>query len=421
MVSAVVSSALVLSGCSIGAHVRPLEFTPPAQVAPGKNSDKADFAAVAKVLASRAEALRAGDRGAFLATLDPDNARLRRSQGTFYDNVQSLPVDKIYYGMTGYGFSPDKVRRGAKVLRPQAFEHVELTGVFAKPVANEVSITFVERKGRWLVASERVDDSLEPQERPWYGAPIEAAGDGDLLVVTDRDAEVGAEALLESTRTALSAAADVLDEQKDRALLVDATTNGKPIELSNASGQEAGAVSFGVYAYTADGQDFRGLAGSVIKANPSSVQQLVTDTRTLRHELTHFLLDGYGDSNPQWVTEGIAEYVGYYPGLLSRSVASDDSLLEAIGRREVRLTPAGLWGNQPELDYLSAEAFAEYLITTYGLDTYREMMDVFRRRARGRAIRNGEGIVDKVLRQVYGVGAQAVARGGFDLLEGLAG
>ena len=68
----------------------------------------------------------------------------------------------------------------------------------------------------------------------------------------------------------------------------------------------------------------------MVKANPGRVEQLVGDGgTTLRHELTHFVLDGYGDTNPQWVTEGIAEYVGYYPGLLADSVATDDRLLRA--------------------------------------------------------------------------------------------
>lgn len=415
-----ISGVLLVSGCSVGARLGGTD-APGTTAARSVDSDKDDFAAIAKVLGVRAKALQNGNRKAFLATVDPGNKRLRRAQETLYDNLQRLPVDKVYYGMTGSGLVADKVRGGGPTLRPEAYEHVKLSGVFSQPVANSVAITFVERQGRWLVGNETYDDSTEPQDRPWFGGPIEAAGDGDLLVITDRDAEVGAEELLTSTRAALAAAADVLDVTKDRPLLVDATTNGKPVELSNASGQEAGAVSFGLYAYSADGQDFQGPAGAAIKANPSSVQQLVTDTRTLRHELTHFLLDGYGDSNPQWVTEGIAEYVGYHPGLLDTSVATDDRLLTAIGRRPVQLTPGGLWGNDPDLDYLSAQAFAEYLITRFGLETYREMMDVFKRKGRTTAIRFGEGLVDEVLRQVYGIGAKEVARGGFDLLEGLAG
>lgn len=425
-------AALVVSGCSGGSGVRP--GVPDGGGARGEasatgSSTRAadpdeitsdDFAAVQDLLDVRAQALRRGNRKAFLATLDPGNARLRRSQEVFFDNLQDLPVDKLYYGLTESGLRPGEVRGDDPVLRPEVFEHVELSGVDELPVSNQVSITFVERGGRWLVGAENLDETFEAQSRPWYGARIEVAGDPDLLVLTDRDAAVGADALLDSTRSALADAADVLDEPDDRPLLVDATTNGLATQLSNSSGEDAGAVSFSVFATDPTGQEVTGLAGAVIKANPDFVQQLVEDSRTLRHELTHFLLDGYGGTNPQWVTEGIAEYVGYYPGLLSSSTLTDDRLLRQIRQREVELTPAGLWGNDPSLDYLTAEAFAEHLIQTYGLDKYREMMDVFKRRGRTSAIRYGEGIVEKVLRQVYGVSSDSVARGGFGLLEGLA-
>lgn len=423
---ALVCAALLVSGCSgiPGGPDEPSTSSPATGSAstPPVDDDEiteSDFEAVAALLEKRAKALLRGDRRAFLTTLDPGNRRLRRTQERLFDNVQALPVDKLYYGFTNTGLVPAEVRGDDPTMRPPVHEHLELSGVFAAPVANQVSMTFVERGDRWLLGHEDVDETFEAQVRPWFGVPIEAAGDADLLVLTDRGADVGAEELLGSTREALAEAADVLDEDADRPLLVDATSNGLTFELSNASGEEAAAVSYTVGAKDRAGEEFRALAGSVVKANPTDVDALVDNDTTLRHELTHFLLDGYGDSNPQWVTEGIAEYVGYAPGLLRDSVARDDRLPRLIARRDVELTPSGLWGNDPRLDYLTAHAFAEHLITTYGLDRYREMMDVFKRRARTTPIVFGEGIVDEVLRQVYGVGSREVARAGFALLEGL--
>ncbi|MCW2815091.1 MAG: Plant Basic Secretory Protein [Nocardioides sp.] len=424
--TALVCAAILVSGCSGGpggpadpSSPPPTSGSPAAPAADDDEITESDFEAVAALLDVRAEALLGGDRRAFLATLDPGNRRLRRAQEQLFDNVQALPVDKLYYGFTDTGLVPADVRGDDPTMRPPVFEHLELTGVFAAPVANQVSMTFVERGDRWLVGHEDVDETFEAQVRPWFGVPIEAAGDDDLLVLTDRGADVGAEELLGSTREALAEAADVLDEDADRPLLVDATSNGLTFELSNASGEEAAAVSYSVGAADRKGEEPRARAGSVVKANPTDVEALVDNDTTLRHELAHFLLDGYGDTNPQWVTEGIAEYVGYAPGLLADSVASDDRLPRRIAGRDVELTPSGLWGNDPQLDYLTAHAFAEHLITTYGLDRYREMMDVFKRRARSSPVVFGEGIVDEVLRQVYGVGEREVARAGFALLEGL--
>lgn len=378
-----------------------------------------DFDAVADLLEVRATALVRGQRKRFMATLDPGNASLRRKQRLLFDNLQKVPIDKLYYGID-VGRSRTRVEPGVDPeFSPHVYEHLELGTVFTAPVSNRVSMRFVQRDGRWLVAGERYDEDDAPQERPWFGGPIEAALGDDVLVLTDEGADVGADELLDSTLEALAEVADVLDEPDDQALLVDATTNGRPVELSKSSGQDAGAVTFTVLATNAAGDDVEGTAGTVVKANPEYVTQLVDDERTLRHELVHVLLDGYGTTNPLWVTEGIAEYVAYYPLLLSRSVATDDSLVEAIADRRVALTSADDWGKDPELDYLSAQAFAEYLISRSGLDTYREMMDLFDERGRDRGVSRGRGLVPGVLREVYDLSPAEVAEGGFELLRGL--
>ncbi|MEO9325556.1 hypothetical protein ABFT23_18835 [Nocardioides sp. C4-1] len=378
-----------------------------------------DLDAVEDLLEVRAAALVSGQRRRFMATLDPGNPALRRKQRVLFDNLQKLPIDKLYYGLD---VSRSRTRVGTDVdarFSPRVYEHLELGTVFTRPVSNRVSMRFVQRDGRWLVAGERFDEDDAPQERPWFGGPIEAALGDDVLVVTDEGADVGAEELLDSTLDALAETAAVLDEPDDQALLVDATTNGRPVRLSRASGQDAGAVTFTVLATDREGDDVEGPAGTVVKANPEYVTQLVDDDRTLRHELVHVLLAEYGETNPLWVTEGIAEYVAYQPLLLARSVATDDRLVEAIDDRRVALTSADDWGKDPELDYLSAQAFAEYLISRSGLVTYREMMDLFDERGRRRDVSRGRGLVPGVLREVYGLTPAEVAEGGFELLRGL--
>jgi hypothetical protein len=365
---------------------------------------EADFAAVQEVLDRRGRALRDGDRRAFLRTLDPGNRRLRQSQLVLFDNVQRLPVGRYFYGTTGYAFGPAKVRGGDPVLRPEAYEHVQLDGVFQRPVTNEVAITFVRRDGRWLVGDERRGPA---DSRPWFGTAIELARDDEVLVVTDRGSEVSAAELLSSTRAALVEVADVLDQDDQRPLLVDATSNGRPERLTATSKEEAAAVSFDALSRTRDGEEVRGVAGAVVKANPDAVDQLVESPRTLRHELVHYLLDGYGGTLPIWVSEGIAEYVAYYPGLLSRSTATTDRLRADIAARPVELTPTHAWGGDPDLDYLLAEASVEHLVQTYGLDRFFDFMAAFEEVGK----RYGEGHVDRLLQKLYGVGADEVARG----------
>ncbi|MFC5010288.1 hypothetical protein [Nocardioides plantarum] len=387
--------------------------------APGEKDPYAEFGAVQRVLDERARALLGGDRKRFLATVDRDNSKLRRRQAAMFDNLQVLPLTNVYYGVERTALLADPVRGGGHALRPVVVEHVQLRGVHQRPVSNDVTMTFVQRRGGWVLGNEREDPLFAAQFRPWYGTRIETAGDAALLVMTDEDAEVGADELLGQTRSALASVTGVLDQEPAAPLLVDATSNGAATEVSNASGEDAAAVSFTTFGSSRLGGDYTGVAGAVVKANPDYVSQLVEDDETLRHELTHYVLSGYGNSNPQWVTEGIAEYVGYRPGTLADSYIEDAGLERRIDEREVRLIPPGRWGDDPELDYLSAEAFAEFLISGYGLDDYLEMMDLFRRMGRSRSVVYGEGIVDDVLRRVYDLEADQVARGGFELLRGL--
>jgi hypothetical protein len=421
LLPAVLSLALVVGagGCSTGEPlVRPDFGTPRAEAADPVDDQYADFDAIQDLLDVRARALLRGDRRAFMATVDRGTT-VRRRQSALFDNLQVLPVEKLYYGVERNAMVPDEVRGGGKTLRPPVVEHVQITGVNKRPVSNDVSMTFVQRGDRWLLGSEREDESFQSQSRPWYGARIETAGDSKLLVVTDRGAKVDADELLGQTRSALAAVTGVLDRQPTEPLLVDATTNGAATELSNSSGEDAAAVSYTTFASDRLGADYIGDAGQVVKANPDYVTQLVENDETLRHELTHYVLSGYGRSNPQWVTEGIAEYVGYQPGTLAQSYITDERLERLIDEREVRLTPPGRWGDEPELDYLSAEAFTEFLVARNGLEQYLEMMDLFERLARSRSVIYGEGIVDEVLKRIYGFEPGEVARGGFDLLQGL--
>jgi hypothetical protein len=217
---------------------------------------------------------------------------------------------------------------------------------------------------------------------------------------------------------------DVLGVPADDPLLVDATTNGLPYKLSNASGENADAAAFSTYATERAGTDYRGRAGSVVKANPERVAGLVEDGRLLRHELTHFVLDtDYLDEMPQWASEGIAEYVGNAPARLAEDLVPLPEVQERIDAREVRLIPPSRWGEDPAVDYLCANAFAQFLIDRHGMARYLKMLRAYvllgrdRYRIYGDVNFNGEGLDDEVLEDVYGTTPEAVARGGFALLR----
>ncbi len=407
------SATTLASGCSVvdglGALGGPDE--PPTSVADPDAITESDVDAIEALLDRRARTLRTGDRAGFLATLDPGAKRLRRSQLAYFDNLQRLPVDRLAFGLTRTVRPPADVRGDDRTLRPVVWEHVQLAGITDKPVSNEVGVTFVDRDGQWLVGAERA----LPGTRPWYGGRLEVARDDRVLVLTDQGADVGPEAVLDTARSALDDVAEVLGQPEDRSLLLDATTNGEAVPVAKGSAEEAAAISYDALSRTRLGERSRGVAVGVVKANPDDVDLLVDSDRTMRHELVHFLLDGYGRSLPLWVAEGIAEYVAYYPGLLATSVATTDDLRDELAARPVELTPQSRWGDQPSLDYLLAEACVEHLVQTYGLDRFYDLMDAFERADQP----YGQGRVRAVLREVYGLVPDELARESFDLVESL--
>ncbi|GAA5154492.1 hypothetical protein GCM10023340_38130 [Nocardioides marinquilinus] len=418
--------AVVLAGCGDdepldGPDEPSASASSPASTAPASSSEpsssgdepfsaeEADFAAVERLLDRRAAAVLDGDRAAFLATVDRGNPALRREQRVLFENLRRLPVASLRYAVSRDGYRPDEVAGDDPVLRPRVAEHLALRGVWRRPVGNQLAMTFVRRDGTWRVGAEVLDETFEPQERPWFGVPLDVAVDGSVVALTDRDGPLPASEVLDGVRTELASLGELLDERGGR-LLVDATSNGLPHGVREGSGDDAAAVSFDVYATDDLADSYTARAGAAIKLNPDLVDAIVEDRYTMRHELTHFLL-ATDTSAPYWATEGIAEYAAYHPNRLA-DFRFDEGVLAELDERPVGLTPAGRWGEEAAGDYLLAEATVEHLVDTYGLDRFRRMLRVFERRG-GRGVLYGEGIVDEVLRDVYGEGERSVARAAY--------
>src|SRR5689334_1260369 len=58
-----------------------------------------DFQRVGEVLRTRAQAVRAHDERAFLATVDPQQPALVASQRTLYENLAQLPIASLSYSV----------------------------------------------------------------------------------------------------------------------------------------------------------------------------------------------------------------------------------------------------------------------------------------------------------------------------------
>ncbi|HZP15800.1 MAG TPA: hypothetical protein VFA96_08275, partial [Nocardioides sp.] len=237
--------------------------------------------------------------------------------------------------------------------------------------------------------------------RPWFGKPVSVAVTARTIALVDRGSPVSARSLASQTSDAIVADQKVLGlKHMTPPVLVDATTSGS---VYNWAHHEVGAL------FVPSGSAWPGADNNsyVIKANPTYVIQLLRDRETLRHEITHLLLAYIGPSLPTWVSEGIAEYVGAYPGELTYPEAN-------AGRAVLLAQPRALpksdeWGDSPTYDYSVAHMSVLWLIERSGMRKFTQFLDEYQQVYTDQA----DTKTPDLLKQYFGVSVNQVVTGAF--------
>lgn len=369
----------------------------------------ADYGAVRHILAVRAKAVLAGDRAAFVETVDTSDKHLLARELTVFDNLQDLPVTSLSYAVGDTATSPDPIGRAGVAFAPTVVEHIGLDQATGRPIANTTDLTFVRRGGRWLLAADHVGGGHNDAQ-PWLGAAVDVAVGRSVLVVTDEHARVPAKQLLSRVTRERASVVRALGTHEQVHLLVDATSTGEPDHLDHRHGEAAGAVT---YAAVGSLTDHTSLAGMVVKANPDHPDRFAESGEMIRHELTH-AHDGSMVLAPVWVREGLAEYVADYQDNIS-------SAERALGRRLVEheraLPTEREFGRHPDADYAISHAAVTCLITHHGgMDRLRRFGAAYWTLADGRL---DDTDTDRVLRRTYGISEQQLLDETWDWLAHL--
>lgn len=407
----------VLAGCGGTATApAPSPSASPQPSGPAPYSvTRRDFGAVRRLMATEATDLLHHDRAGFMATVDRSfDGRAR----TFYDNLTSLGVSRLSYAIGEDGVTPAPVPGDDPTFAPEMAEHLQIGGLMSAPVGNIVDATFVRRGGRWLLAAETVDHSTSaeaysrPQWRPWYGSPISAARHGDVMALTDRGSRVPPARLAAAFAADEARDARILGVSGDVPVIVDATENGSGMVLNTLTKERAGASEMPLYATRGSAGAGTALAGHTIEANPKDVGQLLHDTVTDRHEVTHLLLHSYGGV-PTWLSEGIAEYVAGYPGPIT---FNDVDAGFAHLRHLPHVIPnSGVFGLHGASDYAIAHQAVRWLVQTYGMPRFIALLKACGRDWHGSADLG----TPKALRQTYGITMGQVTAGAWREIDKL--
>ena len=415
-VATVLATTALLAGCAQSSS----GGTGPTRQHAGESSyqpTRSDFHDLRAMLARRAWAVLHHREHAFLATVDDHDPSLVAGQRTMYENLVQLPLVSLAYTMdVGSLLVPADLGDSAAALRPVVVEQLQIRGTMTAPVSNAVDQTFVRRGGHWLLGAEtdpsQGESGQTAGERPWYGHPIVARSDGPLTVLVDKFRSATLDDLTREIADDIDVDASLLDVPTQHAILVDATSNGASTSFSTLSKEQAGAVTFGLSHTNASGDRYLRSAGLAIKVNPRDVGRLASSTPLLRHELTHFLLHRYLSSSPRWLSEGIANWVEYYPDDYPALQLRGD-LYGRVMHSDRELPTLGVFNYDPDVHYQVAQAAVAWLIYRYGM---RKLLDLMRAYRLGYQDVNVDAITPQMLRRVYGLTEKQVVDGAFGLI-----
>ncbi len=285
------------------------------------------LAAVQAVLDAQVTAVRTGNRAAFLSTIDPKAPQsLRHAQARRFDGLRGAPLEhfalRARIDQSGdLGPAVAGKYAGVRVFLPQTQQATRLRGYDDRDARDDLWLTFVEREGRWYVASDDdvADVGLDSARAFWDLGPVRYHETAHFLVLSRPEQAKRADALAAVAEEAVGA----LDKQwaapwSHRVpLIVPGSTKELEVMLQSTVDLDK-FVAFASYGFDVDA----GYAGTAarIYVNDRNLSRYskAEQVQTLVHELNHVAASGLaGPATPLWVHEGIAEWVSR-PGASTR-------------------------------------------------------------------------------------------------------
>lgn len=294
-----------------GALVMLLAVAVPIAARPALLRDSADHRpAVRVLLEQRSRAILAHDRQAFLATVDPQDAQLRRQQLAFFDGTKDLPLSIWRY---------DLGHRGAVTLR------FALAGFDAQPIAQEHTLSFVRRDTRWYVGSA----GQPPRVRQlWDGGPVQVHRGRSCLVLAHPAGARLAKQVLGHCERAVPHVTGVWGTGWSQRVVVQVPDTAA--ELSALVPIAGDLTQIAAVATS----ELRTGSGTVpqsfadrVQVNPETFATLSAAGRevVIRHEITHVASRSVtGPATPEWLVEGLADYVGYLGSGIPEAVSAQE-------------------------------------------------------------------------------------------------
>lgn len=394
----------------------------PATGAPAAIPADPQRAAIQSLLDSRAAAVLARDRRAFMAAVSDDSPRFAARQRRLFENLERVPFASYRlladWGRFGDLSRPSEVRRYAgadDVVITVVEERYRLRGFDSRDAVEDLYLTFVARSGEWSVAEDTDLDELGlwSARHPWDFDPVTVERTGRFMFLrpaaTDgRSCAPAPPDLIGAAATALGRVDEQWQVRWPRKVVFVMPCS--PDDLERMLQATFDVSKFVAFAYSTIDPARDGRYGGhrifvnppVFAGRPAEQVQVI-----LAHELLHIATrKASGPFAPLFVEEGYAEVVGHAgdPGALA--------FLEAVvdaGGFDYRLPrdfefSTGT-GNEIFLSYQEAYSAIAFFIERWG---GRAFVRFYRTLGRERV---APGLmrwhVDRALRSTIGMGLAA--------------
>ncbi len=270
------------------------------------------MAAAQVLLSSRAAAVKARNKRAWMATVDVPGSAFGGRQSVAYDNLIRLPLGQFSYGTVQ--LAPALAAARGRQVGPKAWVATvpgtySLAGFDRVPRSFEATYTLVQRPGGWRIADD-TDGATAFQLWDLPGLKVLRGGSG---IVIGNAPEARMRAYSAIADSAVRRVRGVWGtDWNAHVVLVTPSTRAEFARLLLRSGDkeldQVAAVAQGVI------DPGRRAQGDEVVINPKAFTALQPAGRrvVITHEVTHVAARSSTTSPvPTWLSEGMADYVGY--------------------------------------------------------------------------------------------------------------
>jgi hypothetical protein len=297
---------------AIGLHQAKGSGTGNASAVPTVDAQAVRVAAANDLLSARAAAVKARNKSAWMATVDLASSAFRARQSVVFDNLTKLPLGQFSYGLAQA--APPLIATRVAAAGPDAWAATvtgtySLAGFDRAPQSFDATYTVVHRPAGWrLTADTDGDTPLQIWDLPGLRVL-----DGPSSIVVGNAPEARMREYSAVAAAAVNRVRGVWGtDWNSHVVIVTPATSDQFAELLSRSTDngldQVAAITQGVI------EPGQRATGDEVVVNPNAFTALAPLGRrvVITHELTHVAARSSTiDPVPIWLTEGMADYVGY--------------------------------------------------------------------------------------------------------------